>query len=135
MSTSLILVFLAALVTVMVLVMRRYRQKTEGTPEEVERCVAGGSCCGGVNCHRKHGKDKLRGQITYFEDEELDRYKGKKATDYTPDEIAEWEEVVTTLRASEVTEWVTSIHRRQLHIPSVLQPIVTERLRGEQLIP
>lgn len=131
MSTLLILVLLAALVTIMVLVMRRYRQKTEGTPEEVERCVAGGDCCGGVNCHRKKGRDKLRGQITYFEDEELDRYKGKEATDYTSDEVAEWEEVVTTLRASEVREWVTSIHRRQLHIPSALQPLVTERLRGE----
>lgn len=129
MSTPILLAILATLVLIMVLVMQRYRKKTEGTPDEIEPCVAGGGCCGGKNCHRKQARQSKVDTTLYFEDEELDRFKGKSATDYTPAEVAEWTEVVTTLRSSEVMDWVTSIHRRQLHIPSTLQETVSERLR------
>ncbi len=124
--TLLTLSILLLLVIAMVVAMRRYRQRTDGTADELERCTAGGSCCGGVNCHRKHTKVDTP---TYFEDEELDRYRGKKATDYSPDEVAEWADVLTTLRPNEVAEWVTSIHRRQLHIPDALRENVTQRLK------
>ena len=101
----------------------KYREEKEGTPEAVELCgVTGSACYGGEYCHVHRHLKAERNLPAYFEDEELDRYRGRKPEDFSDDEAREWEEVLTTLRPKEVVEWVGSIHRRGLHIPAQLRP-------------
>ena len=56
----------------------------------------------------------------YFEDEELDAYKGMAADSYTAAQVAEFEEVLTTMRPSEVSEWLHSLHLRGISLPAPL---------------
>ena len=119
------IILLAVLLGAVLIAIRylgKYRRETEGTPNEVKMCeVTGDACFGGAYCHvRRHLKAE-RNLPEYYEDEELDRFRGKKPDDYTEDETKEWREVLGTLRPEEVLGWVGSIHRRGLHIPTGLR--------------
>ncbi len=57
----------------------------------------------------------------YFEDEELDVFKGRNADEYTDDETAQFHEVLCTLRPGEVIPWRRSLHRRGIALPASLR--------------
>ena len=77
----------------------------------------------GINCFcdemalQRH----LSEDIVYFEDEELDAYKGIAASAYTDAQIAEFEEVLTTMRPDEISEWLHSLHLRNINLPDALK--------------
>lgn len=129
-STIILLALLFVAVLLATLQMRRIRVRTEGTTEEIKMCdVTGDACMGGEYCHIHR---RLKAELlspTYYEDEELDRFRGRRPEDYTPEESREWEEVLTTLRDEEVQGWVTSIHRRGLFFPTALRERLREKLR------
>lgn len=130
--TIILLVVLLGAVLWAVRYLRQYRQDTEGTPEEVQMCEATGDACfGGEYCHVHRHLKAHRNLPQYYEDEELDRFRGKKPEDYTEEETSEWAEVLTTLRPEEVFGWVGSIHRRGLHIPVGLRPQLKSMLAFE----
>lgn len=74
----------------------------------------------------------MRGEVTYYDDQELDDFKGRQATDYTDDEIDQWRDVLYTLQPQDLMGWEQSIKRRGLIMP---QPVHDEfiMLYGEQL--
>lgn len=53
----------------------------------------------------------------YFEDEELDRFAGRGEEDYSLEEADEFREVLTTLRAGEVSPWLRSLRLRGIALP------------------
>ncbi len=82
-------------------------------------------CCG---LHDVCEMDFLNGEnveIVYFEDEELDAYAGRDADDYNSDEIAEFEDVLLTLKENEVPEWLKSLKLRKINLP---QSVMDEAL-------
>lgn len=88
-------------------------------------------CCG---MHEVCEKDSLLSEspeIIYFADEELDAYKGREAFDYKSEEIAEFEDVLLTLKESEVSEWLKSLQLRGIVPPQSIMDealmIVSER--------
>lgn len=64
--------------------------------------------------------------IEYYDDEHLDAYTGRAADSYTDEEIAEFEEVLYTLRPSDAAGWSRSLTLRNINIP--------ERLRDELIL-
>ena len=56
----------------------------------------------------------------YFEDEELDAYRGIAADAYTPEQVEEFREVMTTMRPHEVPEWLHSLQLRGINLPIAL---------------
>ena len=79
-------------------------------------------CCGKhAVCEKEQFMaDALAPDIEYFDDEELDAYKGRASNAYSPDEAAQFEEVMTTMRPDEVAAWLRyhaggGIGRRFLH--------------------
>ena len=70
-------------------------------------------------------------EIVYYDDEELDRYKGKTADSYTPEETAEFEDVFYTLAGNEVAGWARSLQLRGVELPTALKEevllVVSER--------
>lgn len=74
-------------------------------------------CCGRhANCSKGAGKENL-----YFDDEELDRHKGRKGDDYTDEEIEEFRNVLYTMQTNEVEEWAGCLQTRGIEIPQEIK--------------
>lgn len=76
-------------------------------------------CCG---LHEVCEKDLLRAasqDIDYYEDEELDRFRGRTA--YSEEEVEEFREVLYTMRTDEVAGWVRSLELRRVNLPDELK--------------
>jgi hypothetical protein len=75
-------------------------------------------CCG---LHEVCEKDSLRvlEDIDYYEDEELDRFRGRTA--YSEEEVEEFREVLYTMRTDEVAGWMHSLELRQVNLPDELK--------------
>lgn len=80
-----------------------------------------GICCGAHTVCEKTSLSPVTGEIVYFDDEELDRFAGREADDYTPEEIEEFRDVLLTLRPEEVAGWGRSIQVRGITLPSPIR--------------
>jgi len=88
----------------------------------------GFECCGQ---HEVCEKELLASEqeIEYYEDEELDRFRGRTA--YSEEEIEEFREVLYTMRTDEVAGWVRSLEQRRVSLPNELKDEVL-LIIGEQ---
>ncbi len=93
-------------------------------------------CCGQ---HLVCEKDSLMYQgeeIVYYDDDELDAYKGKSADAYTGAEIKDFEEVFYSLLESDMAGWLRSLQLREINLPLQLRDealmIVSERRQNIQ---
>ena len=106
--------------------MRRFRRPASPAPdggaESVPEAARPEGCCGQ---HAVCEKDSLLAavsrEVEYFEDEELDRFRGRPSGGYTPEEVEEFEEVLTTMRPEEVPAWVRSLQLRGVNLPDELK--------------
>lgn len=75
-------------------------------------------CCGQ---HETCEKDSLLAAISkeveYFNDEELDRFRGKEGDEYTEEECEEFRDILYTMRSDEVASWVRSLQLRYVNLP------------------
>ncbi len=60
-------------------------------------------------------------EVVYFDDEELDAYRGREADAYTDEEVEEFRYVLETMRTEEVAEWLHSLELRQVNLPTELR--------------
>jgi hypothetical protein len=56
-------------------------------------------------------------EIEYFDDEELDAYKGRAAESYNDDEVGDFEYVLETMKPHEVADWCRSLVMRGINLP------------------
>ena len=61
---------------------------------------------------------ECRDEIIYYDDEELDGFKGRQRDDYTPDEVEQWRDVLYTLQPADLLGWGQSIKHRGLIMPA-----------------
>ena len=122
---------LAVVGTVLWLLDRRGRQRdAQGNllPKQVVEPdqTCSDDCCG---THEVCPSEQLlRGElcdIIYYDDEELDQYRGRSADGYTEDELEQWRDVLYTLQPADRLGWERSIKRRGIIMP---QPIRDELL-------
>lgn len=92
-------------------------------------------CCGQHEvCEKESLLAAVSKEIEYYEDEELDRFRGRAGDAYLPDEIDEFREVLYTMREDEVAGWVRSLQLRQLELPDDLKDevcMIVGELRSE----
>ena len=86
-----------------------------GTKEETT--TEDPSCCGLHIVCEKTNLSPLTGEIVYYDDEELDRFKGRDPRNYTPEETEEFREVLMTLLPQDVAGWSRSIQVREIPLP------------------
>lgn len=60
-------------------------------------------------------------EIVYFEDEELDAFKGRAADDYTPDEEEQFRDVLYTLKPTDLLTWEQSVKKRGIILPKAIR--------------
>ena len=59
--------------------------------------------------------------IEYYDDEELDRYRGRQSSSYSDDEAEEFREVMITMREEEVAGWQRSLTLRGVSVPDQIK--------------
>lgn len=60
-------------------------------------------------------------EIEYFDDEDLDQYKGRESDAYTDDEAEEFRNVMETMRPEEVKAWNRSLILRGVNMPDQIK--------------
>lgn len=97
---------------------RKPQDVTPKTNEEVAESTES-ECCGlHITCEKDSLVAGMDPEIVYYEDEELDRFKGRDAYGYRPDETEEFREVLLTLRPDEIAGWARSIAARGVTLPA-----------------
>lgn len=79
-------------------------------------------CCGQhETCERDSLLAAVSREIEYYNDEELDRFRGIEPEDYDDDAVEEFREVLYTLREIEVAGWLRSLQLRDVNLPDALK--------------
>lgn len=92
-----------------------------------EAGTASEGCCGQHEfCERDSLLAAAGKAIEYYDDEELDRFKGMPADAYTENDADQFREILYTLREAEVAGWLRSLQLRAINLP--------DTLRGEALL-
>ena len=78
-------------------------------------------CCGAHEVCEFEEMLKNPDEIVYYEDEDLDRYRGMAPDQYNDQQIEEFRDVLYTLHSEEIRKWLLSIERRKIQLPSILK--------------
>ena len=99
---------------------RQATEEGESEPDGEEKAKEdshGEICCGRHLVCDKSLSPMPGEEIVYYEDEELDRFADRPDNDYTPEEIEEFREVMTTMLPSDLPGWVRSLQLRRISLP------------------
>ncbi len=79
-------------------------------------------CCGlHAVCERGQRGAGAAPAPEYYDDEELDAYRGRAAEGYTEAEVEEFRYVLETMRTDEVRGWLRSLEERGVALPQELR--------------
>lgn len=96
-----------------------YRSHKRGESEEI--VVGEGDCTSctpdNVMCEQECMLKAATEPVEYFDDEELDVYKGRASNSYNEEETTQFAEVLETLKANEVKAWNRSLILRGINMP------------------
>ena len=113
MRDTIILSSILALIVIGFFVIRKFNNNRPVTDEHHDHSGEDGVCCGRhTNCAKGYDNSNL-----YFDDEELDRFKGKKQEEYSEEDAEEFRNVLYTMRSEEVDTWVHCLQTRGIEIP------------------
>ena len=95
---------------------------------------AAGDCatCSGINddCEQTCMMEAATKEVEYYDDEELDRFKGKESGEYTDDEAEEFSEVLYTMRPDEAKGWNRSLILRGINVPIQIKDDLITMIEG-----
>lgn len=79
-------------------------------------------CCGQhETCERDSLLAAVSKAVEYYDDEELDRFRGVEADAYEEEAVDEFREVLYTLKETEVAGWLRSLQLRSVNLPDALK--------------
>lgn len=85
-------------------------------------------------CEQSCTRHKVRLDYEYFDDEELDRYKGCLSDSYSDEQIEEFREILYTMEPSEVEDWTASLACRGIELPDAIKDevfmIIEDKKKG-----
>lgn len=92
-------------------------QSEENTEREEEE-----DCCGmHITCEKDSLLSSVSPEIVYYDDDELDRFRGRTSNNYTDDEIEEFRGVLLTLLPDDIAGWGRSIQLRGIELPEAVR--------------
>lgn len=101
-----------------------YISHRKGENEEIVAAAPTCATCDGTassRCEQECMMEAATKEIDYFDDEELDAYKGRPAEDYTDQEVEQFAEVLYTMKPHEVAAWNRSLILRGINMPNQLK--------------
>ena len=100
----------------------RPSDETQEIEEPPVQDACSDDCCGTHDvCPSEMMLKHINDPVEYFDDEELDAFKGRGSTDYSDDELEQWRDVLYTLKSSELMAWERSIKKRGIQLPEVIK--------------
>ena len=131
----LILLAIICLGVVAAILQKSYNWKIEEKKEQSASIQSLDGCCGAHEiCEKESLLAAVSKNIEYYDDEELDRFKGYSSNSYSSGEVQEFADVLYTLKSEEVAGWVRSLQLRDIELPYQLKDeivmIVGERRRS-----
>jgi hypothetical protein len=101
------------------LLRRRGHDEAPFIPDASDSCAT----CTGFNdkCEQDCMLEAATKPIEYFDDEELDAFKGRPSNLYTDEEVEQFAEVLESLHPEEVAAWGRSLHLRGIELPDILK--------------
>ena len=98
---------------------RRGHDEAPFIPDASDSCAT----CTGFNdkCEQDCMLEAATKPVEYFDDEELDVFKGRPSDSYSETEIEQFRDVVYTMRPEEVAAWCRSITLRGILLPDELK--------------
>ncbi len=94
-------------------ILKRFNRNKPAVDDHHDHGTEDGVCCGKhTNCAKGYDNSNL-----YFDDEELDRFKGVKAEEYSEDDAEEFRNILYTMRTEEIDTWVHCLQTRGIEIP------------------
>ena len=103
--------------------------RLKDTPPEKAHNADDTECCGEHDVCEKETLLRMDDDIVYYDDEELDLYKGIPASQYTDEAIREFEDVFYTLQEKDVAGWVRSLQLRGIELPDGIKDEVLMIIR------
>ena len=101
------------------------RQKVEsGELErmpEIQPAPADGCCGQHETCEKESLLAAVSKDVEYYEDEELDAFRGVPSDAFTDEVTDQFREVLYTMRSTEVAGWVRSLQLRQVNLPDEIK--------------
>ena len=126
----LLIIFFTILVSYLIYMDKRRRARTPNMEEKKEftnmseerkRAIESGECCGQHEVCERDSLIHTRIQAEYYDDEELDQFKGRNPESYTEEEIKLFNDVFYTLKEGDVSGWLKSMQIREIEIPQNLK--------------
>ena len=95
------------------------RNREESPVVQADSCAT----CNGENdkCEQECMMEAVTKPIEYFDDEELDAFKGRSSDGYTDEEVEQFSYVLNTMPQEEIRDWCRSLHLRGIEIPDQLK--------------
>ena len=79
-------------------------------------------CCGQHQiCEKESLLAAVSKQIEYYDDEELDRFKGRPSDGYSEEEIEEFRDILYSMQEVDVAGWRRSLQLRGIELPDELK--------------
>lgn len=118
----LVLILSIILLGIVVALVSKLRQKHD-VDEPPIKVAATCSTCNGTNdkCEQDCMMEAAVKDIEYYDDEELDRFRGRPSDSYADAEVEQFSEVLYTMRQDEVAGWCRSLTLRGINLPNQLK--------------
>lgn len=98
------------------------RMNIGGTGNNDNTASSCATCDGtSAKCEQECMMEAATKEIEYYDDEELDRFAGRAADDYTDEEVEEFSEVLYTMQPEEVAGWNRSLILRGINLPNQIK--------------
>jgi hypothetical protein len=107
-------------------------EQTVDNEQSANETTADNECCGmHITCERDSLLSSVSDDIVYYDDEELDAYQGRAASEYQDAEIEQFRDILLTLLPEDIAGWARSLQLRQIELPTAVREellmIVAER--------
>ncbi len=103
-----------------------------GGKDDEQPVVTTDTCatCNGDNdrCEQECMMEAATKPIEYFDDEELDRFKGRPSDNYSDDEVQQFDYVLATMQPEDLAPWCRSLTLRGIEIPDQLKDEIVSML-------
>ncbi len=115
----------------------QYVRRGNSPEEQSAPVIPDSECCGQHEvCEKESLLSAVSKEVEYYDDEELDRFRGRNPNEYTDQESDEFRDVLYSMRDDEVAGWARSLQLRGIQLPEDVRDevilIVEERREAPQ---
>ena len=109
-----------------------FTKKKEGEPDVVMPTSGDCSSCDGTDdkCEQVCMMEAATREIEYYDDEELDRFRGRQSNQYTDEEAEEFANILYTMQPQEAKGWNRSLILREINVTNQIKDELITMIEG-----